>query len=131
MKYVKFAIMLIFLCGTGAVIVEGQSSYGIPVITTTAVTSTSVPTVIMTPGAMTTFVLKNRAASANSVLVFPYRGTPPTAIPSPAAAWELAAGVPLPDAVTCPASSCLNAMGVGWEAYLATSGSATVDAIYR
>lgn len=119
------------LFGSGVAVVYSQTSYGIPIITTTSVTSTSVPTVIQTPASMTTYQIENDAASANTIKIFPYRGTPPTAVPSPVAAYELAPGHTLTDAITCEATTCRNAMGTGWEAYLTASGSATVDSVYR
>lgn len=101
--------------------------------TVTAVSSSTTPTAIATPGEITSWIFHVESGSSTAVDIFPYAGnTVPGAAPSPAAYMELTAGAYLPDAITCDSAACRQAMGQGWAAVLPTgSTSVNVDVCTR
>ena len=127
MRHLKIAIVLLVLAG-----IAGSVYAAAPLVghgytcTVTSVTSATVPTVIMTPGTMSDWVMHPEASPASDpVRVFPYIGAAPTAVPSPAAYMEIPSGSYLTDQITCTAPQCLFAMGDGWAAVLAGGSTAT------
>jgi hypothetical protein len=95
-------------------------------VSSTAVSSTTTPVAVLSPGAATTtWQLCNRAAATAPVLCFPYKGTLPGSAPA--------------GAVEIPASSCRGDGTVydtvilqsGWACVMEASGSTTVDAMSR
>lgn len=98
---------------------------------TTSVTSSTTPVNILPVNPMTTWTCHARSG-ALGVLAFPYAGTIPTAVPSPAAIVEIPAGANLSDAVTCDNNTCKDAIGEAWAAVLTTGSTpVTVDCCFR
>ena len=117
-------------CGVEAIAQSVMNQY---TCTVTSVTSASVPTVIMSPGRVTTWAIHVEASPAlDNVKIFPYNGTPPTAVPSPDIGMERPSGSDWTDSITCDNSSCRDAMGQGWVGYLQGGSTATkVDVCTR
>lgn len=131
MKLFKIIAGLALLClfAGGAVVALAQTNNNYTCVST-SVTSATVPTAIFTPNRITTWIAHARSSpAADPVLIFPYVGpTVPTAVPSPAGVMEIPSGSSVSDAVTCPASTCLDAIGEGWAAVLAGGSTGqTVD----
>lgn len=94
---------------------------------TVALTSTVTVVNLITPGAVRwTFLIKNRQASANSIVVFAYIGALPGSVPPDT--YELAAGAFLNNQLLGNITD--QGIGVGWAAALLTAGTATVDMIW-
>lgn len=95
--------------------------------TVTAVSSSSSPVAIMTPGRMTTWQIRVHASpAADPILYGFYSGTTvPTAVPSPEADMELASGDKDTDSVDCDVGQCGQAIGEGIWAVLESGSTAT------
>jgi hypothetical protein len=123
-KWLRFLPVALVLGYVGVVWAQTNNTY---TCLSTTISSSSSPVAVATPGRMTTWIAHVRSTpAADPVLIFPYTGTVPTAVPSPAAAMEIPSGSYLPDAVTCPAPTCLDAMGQGWAAVLLSGSTSTV-----
>lgn len=123
-KWIKWTPLVAVLVFVGTVWAQTNNTY---TCVSTTVSSSSSPVAVFTPARITTWVAHVRSTpSADPVLIFPYTGTVPTAVPSPAAAMEIPSGGYLPDAVTCPASTCLDAIGQGFAAVLLSGSTPTV-----
>lgn len=128
MKLFKVAIIvcLIAVCSTVMVYAQGFRPYK---CTTTTVSGTTTPTAIQTPGSMTWYSIKPRAAST-TILIFPYISTVPASVPT--GAYELTAGATFSDQVHCNSPDCLSGVGNGWAAVVESgASSATVDSCTR
>ena len=131
MNKVRLVVLGIVFSFIGTALAQTNGGY---TCLSTSVTSASVPAGIMSPGRMTAFFIHVRSSpAADPVLIFPYTGTTvPTAVPSPANVLERPSGSEFSDAVSCDSTTCKDAVGQGWAAYLASGSSAiTVDACYR
>jgi hypothetical protein len=123
-KWIKFLPIVGVLCFVGTVL--AQTNNGYTCLSTTIGSSTS-PVAIATPGRITTWTAHVRSTpAADPVLIFPYTGTVPTAVPSPAAAMEIPSGNMLADAITCSEPTCKDAIGQGWAAVLLSGSTSTV-----
>ena len=91
-----------------------------------AVTSGTVPTVIASPGRVTTWIAHVESSPASDPVrfIFYKDSTPPTAVPSPAAYIEKDPGADIWDGITCNAPSCVDAIGQGVAAYLKSGSTA-------
>lgn len=136
MKYVKFLIIFAVLAGIGYSMKASAQPYSgqghLPKCVQTSVTSASVPTVILSPAAITTYLLHAESGDATGVYYFFYQGTAPTAVPTPSPVMELSIGAYVTDAVTCGSQNCLDGMGPGIAAVLTTGSTAVkVDSCTR
>jgi len=147
MNRIKFVIVLLL----GALIVGGiawAQTNGGYTCGTVSVNSASVPVEVLPDQEMTTFLVNERAANASAtpaaanILVFPYRGTVPTGVPSacasPSTTWtatgcnEVTPTKPFSDGVGCDAPTCKDAIGQSWAAVLESGSTAvTVDSCFR
>lgn len=126
-KAIALAIILaVSLGGSGLWAAgTGQTNY---TCTDVTVSSATVPTSVASPGRITTWIAHVESSPASDPVrfIFYTGSTPPTAVPSPSAYYEVDSGNQWYDAITCDAPSCNDAIGQGMAAYLKSGSTATV-----
>lgn len=106
---------------------------------TTSVTSASVPVSIAAPQSMTAWIAHTVSGAAVSAQIFPYVTTLPGSAPANctsggagAGCMEVASNAYVTDQVTCMTPTCLDGVGNGWGAVLASGVTAiTVQFCWR
>lgn len=95
----------------------------------TTIASSTVPVNVLPAAFMSTFCISNPSGNG-TVLVFPYTGSIPGAVPS--GVIDIPAGGKFCDQVTCDNNTCRDAIGEAWGVALATGSTSTVvHACYR
>jgi hypothetical protein len=130
-RWGRYAIIAVVLGYVGVVLAQTNNNY---TCVSTTISSSSSPVAIFSPPVrITTWIAHARSSpAADPVLIWPYVGTVPTAVPSPAAVLEVPSGSSVTDQVTCPQATCMDAIGENWAAVLASGSTATtIDMCWR